>query len=541
MLMKRRDFLALGGAVGANLVLPVKWAGAQTAAQTAAPDRDSILRVLSEGAANSFDTFSVGVNRNSMQITWNVYDRLVRFAYKDRGDGTAIYDYFDIQPELAESYEISGDGTAITFYLRRDAVFHDGTPVTAADVKWSLDRVVASPIGKAQFSTGSMTEPDQFVVVDAHTLRINLPQPDRFALPNLALPYPIIVNSALALQHATEDDPFAMEWLQANPAGGGPYQVARADMGERILFQRFADWKSGPLPGFEQVLWQTVPAAESRVAALLKGDADVAQDLPPKDVQDLLANDTVKVVGVPTSTFQLVGMNSRMAPFDDVRVRQAVAWALPYEAMFQAALFGRGEPLFGGTPGAPDTTRFPQPLGYSTDLDRARALLAEAGLADGFDTTFSYELSLATVAEPVALLLQESLGRIGIRVTIEKVPAGQLGTLLQDKKVPFFFEASISYLTDADYFFRVFYSGDTRWNFGSYQNPEFDALVEKTRYETDQAIYDADVKTMIEMVKRDVPVIMLWNPSLDTGMRKSVENYSYSFHRQLDFRPLKRG
>lgn len=535
--MKRRDFLALGGALGASLVPMTKWAHAQPPARS----RDGILRVLSEGAANSFDTFSVGVNRNAMQITWNVYDRLVRFAYKDRGDGTAIYDYFDIQPELAESYEISDDGRTMTFYLRRDAVFHDGAPVTAEDVKWSLDRVVASPIGKAQFTTGSMTDPEQFVVVDAHTLRIDLPQPDRFALPNLALPYPIIVNSRLALQHATDDDPFAMEWLQANPAGGGAYRVARAEVGERILFERFADWKSGPQPGFEQVLWQTVPAAESRVAALLKGDADVAQDLPPKDVQDLLANDTVRVVGVPTSSFQLIGMNSRMAPFDDVRVRQAIAWALPYDAMFQVALFGRGEPLFGGTPGAPETTRFPQPLGYSTDLDRARALLAEAGLADGFDTSFSFELSAATVAEPVALLLQESLGKIGIRVTIEKVPAGQLGTLLQDKKVPFFFEGSISYLTDPDYFFRVFYSGETRWNFGSYSNPELDALVEKTRYETDRATYDADVKTMIELAKRDVPVILLWHPSLDVGMQKSVENYSYAFHRQLDFRPLRRG
>src|SRR5690606_11739900 len=143
MHMKRRDFLALGGALGASLVLPTKWARAQ-------PSRDAILRVLSEGAANSFDTFSVGVNRNSMQITWNVYDRLVRFAYKDRGDGTAIYDYFDIEPELAESYAFSDDRRSITFQLRRDALFHDGTAVTAHDVKWSLDRVVASPIRKAQ-------------------------------------------------------------------------------------------------------------------------------------------------------------------------------------------------------------------------------------------------------------------------------------------------------------------------------------------------------------------------------------------------------
>ncbi|MBW7922906.1 MAG: ABC transporter substrate-binding protein [Rubellimicrobium sp.] len=533
--MNRRELLALGGAAGAGLVLPVKWAMAQ--AQT----RDNALRVLSEGAANSFDSFSVGVNRGAIQITWNIYDRLVRFAYRDRGNGTARYDYFDIEPELAEAYEFSDDRRAITFHLRRDAVFHDGTPVTAADVKWSLDRVVASPIGRAQFETGSMSSPDQFTVLDDHTLRIDLPQPDRLALPNLALTYPIIVNAARALEHATGDDPFASAWLQANPAGGGAFRVARAAPGEQILFERFPDWKSGPRPGFEQVLWQTVPAAESRVAALVKGDADIAQDLPPKDVQDLLDTPGVKVAGVPTSTFQFIGMNSRTAPFDDVRVRQAIAFALPYDAMFRAALFGRGEPLFGGTPDVAEGARFPQPLGYTTDLARARALLDAAGLADGFETTFSYELSRATVAEPVALLLQESLGQVGIRVQIEKVPAGQMGTLLQDKKVPFYFEESTAFLADADYFFRIFYQGDTRWNFGSYENEEFTALVQATRYQTDAAVYEADVKRMIELAKRDVPVILLWHPFLDTGMREDVEGYSYAFHRQLDFRPLRRG
>lgn len=531
--MKRRDFIALSGALGASFVLPAKWAHAQS--------REDSLRVLSEGAANSFDSFSPGVNRNSIQITWNIYDRLVKFAYKMRPDGVAYYDYFDIEPELAETFVISDDKKSITFHLRENATFHDGTPVTAADVKFSLDRVVSSPIGKSQFSTGSMTDPAQFVVVDDHTFRIDLPQPDRFALPNLALTYPIIVNSKLALKNATAEDPFGSKWLMTNDAGGGAYKVARAEIGQRILFERFDDWKSGDAPGFKQVLWQTVPAPENRVAALLKGDADIVQDLPPKDVQKLEQDGQVKIVSVPTSAFQFIGMNSQMAPFDNVKVRQAVAYALPYEAMMKTALFGHGAPLFGGEPGAPTSTKFPQPLGYSTDLDKAKALLAEAGMADGFETTFSYDLAGATVAEPVALLLQENLAKIGIKVTIDKVPAGQLGSLLQDKKVPFYFEGSIAYLADADYFFRIFYNGETRWNFGSYHNPEFIELVKKTRYETDQAAYDTDVKRMIELVKEEIPIILLWHPSLDLGLAKSVEGYSYAFHRQLDLRPLYRG
>lgn len=531
--MKRRHFLTSAATMGAATLLPRSWAQAQTRAES--------LRLLSEGAANSFDTFSVGVNRDSIQVSWNVYDRLVTFGYKDIGDGVGYYDYFDIQPQLAERYEVAADKTSITFRLREDATFHDGTPVTAEDVKWSMDRVVASPIGAAQFRTGSMTSPDQFVVVDDHTFRVDLPQPDRFALPNLALTYPIIVNSKLALQHATAEDPFAMDWLKSNTAAGGAFKIAQAEIGERILFERNDDWKSGPLPGFKRVLWQTVQASETRVAALVRGDADIVQDLPPKDVQSLLDNDRVKVVGVPTSSFQFIGMNSQMAPFDNKKVRQAVAYALPYDDMFKTALFGRGRPLHGGKPGRPDTIAYPQQSGYDTDLAKAGELLAEAGLPGGFKTTFSYELSVATIAEPVALLLQEALGKIGIEVEIEKVPAGQLGTLLQDKKVPFYFEGSTAFLSDPDYFFRVFYTGDSRWNFGSYKNAEFADLVAASRYEADQAVYEDQVKRMIEMVKDDIPIIILWHPSLEIGMQTDIRGYSYTFHRQLELKTLSRG
>ena len=531
--MHRRDFLASVATITAGAMLPQKWAYAASRADD--------LRILSEGAPNSFDSFSVGVNRDSIQVTWNIYDRLVTFGSKPGDNGAAFYDYFNIEPELAEKYEISDDEKSITFYLRKDAVFHDGTPVTAEDVKWSLDRVVASPIGGSQFKTGSMTKPEQFVVVDEHTVRIDLPQPDRFALPNFALTYPIIVNSKLAKAHVTADDPFASKWLIGNPAGGGAYKIDSFAMGERILFSRFDDWKCGPLPKFKRVLWQTVPAAESRIASLVRGDTDIAEQLPPKDAVALSEKNEVKVLSVPmTNVFDFIGMNSKMAPFDNVKVRQAVAYALPYKEMFEAALFKRGHPLFGGKPGEPSSIEFPQPLGYDTNPEKAKELLKEAGHPDGFSTTFSFDLARATVAEPISILVQEALGNIGIKVEINKVPSGQLGTLLQDKKVPFYFEGSASYLRDPDYFFRVFYHGPTRWNFGSYDNPEFNKLVEKTRYETDKAMYEADVKRMITLVKEDIPIILLWQPTLNLGMQKDIEGYTFYFHRMLEFRSLKR-
>jgi len=531
--MRRRSFLrALSGPIASGLV-PARWANAQS--------RGESLRVLSEAGPNSFDTVGVGVNRNAIEVTWNVYDRLVRFGTKVEPDGTLYYDYFKIEPELAERYDVASDGKTITFHLRSDAVFHDGTPVTADDVKWSLDRVVSIPIGQAQFATGSMTSVEQFKVVGPHTLTVTTPQADRFTLANLALTYPVILNAKLAKMHATEADPWATEWLKTNCAAGGAFKLDAFTPGQSVTFARNDGWKSGLLPGFRRVLWQVVPNAQTRRSSLERGDADVVQDLPPQDIQALKTGASVKVLGVPIAgAFQFIGMNSQMAPFDNVKVRQAIAYALPYKEMFDAALFQRGTPLFGGTPMVADGPKFPQPMGYDTDLATAKALLAEAGHTYGFETTFSFELSLATVAEPVSILVQEALGKIGIKVVINKVPAGQMGTLLTEKKVPLFFEGSSAYLAASDYFFRIFYSGPTRWNFGSYNNPEFTELVEKTRFETDQSAYDADVERMITLAKQDVPIILLWQPTLDTGMQKSIEGYKYLFHRQLELRTLNR-
>lgn len=533
--MRRREL----GAAAASLALagtpPLRAGRAQTRAES--------LRILSQAGPNSFDPLGIGVNRSAIQVHWNTYDRLLRFGTRTRPDGTLTYDYDRIEGEVAERFEVSGDGRVITLHLRRDAVFHDGSPVTAEDAKWSLDRVVASRIGRSQFATGSLTSAEQFVVLGPHTLRITTPRPDRFTLPNLCGTYPIIINAKLVRARAAAGDPWGEEFLRTNVAGGGPFRLDAHVPGQSVTLSRFDGWRNGALPGFRRVLWQVVPAAQARRASLERGDADIAQDLSPQDAVSLAQAEPpgVKVLGVPMAgAFHFIGMNNAMPPFDRVKVRQAIAHALPYREMFEAALFRRGTPLFGGTPDEADGPDWPQPHGYATDPDRARALLREAGLPGGFATTFSFELSLAPVAEPVALLVQEALGRIGVRVTLDKVPPGQLGTLLERKALPFFFEASAAFFNDPDYFFRIFYHGPTRWNFGSYRNEEFAALVERTRYETDRAAYERDVRRMIALAKQEIPIILLWQPALDIGLQRSVEGYKYLFHRQLELRTLRR-
>jgi peptide/nickel transport system substrate-binding protein len=530
MTMRRRDVAKLAAVLGLGGAVPAR-----------AQSRGESLRLLTEGWPNTFDPIGLGANRYAIGLHWNAYDRLLRFATGRRADGTLAEDPTRIEGELAEHWDVSEDGREITLVLRDGARFHDGTPVTTEDVKWSLDRVVSIPVGRAQFGTGSMTDPAQFSVLDSRTVRITTPRADRFTLPNLALTFPVIVNSRLARAHATAADPWATDWLRGNVAGGGAFRLEQHTPGQRLLLARNDDWRCGPPPGFRRVLWQVSPTAASRRAALERGDADWVQDLLPQDAAALAAAGRLQVPdGAAPGAFHFIGMSAAHPPFDDPRVRQAVAWALPYRAMFEAALFGRGRPLF-GTAEAADALRFPQPLGYATDPARARALLAEAGLASGFATRFSFDQTRATVGGPVALLVQEALGRIGIRVTIETVPGGQLGTLLERRQVPFFFEGSAAFLAAPDYFFRVFYHGATRWNFGAYDNPEFAALVERTRYAAEGAAYDADVVRMIALARRDVPIIPLWQPASDNGLQPGITGHVERFHRMPELRTLARG
>lgn len=535
--MRRRQFLgsglALGGAAAFGLAFHPRLARAQGA---------GVIRVLAEGAPNTFDPAGTGYNIPSVNITWNVYDRLITFGQKpltgDGQDGAFIYDYDNLVPQVAESWTVSADGTTITFKLRQGAVFHDGSPVTAEDVKWSLDRAVNVTTAKNQMGTGSMTDPAQFVVVDPMTITVTVPRADRFTLPNLALLFPAIINSKLAMQHATKEDPWATEWLKTNVAGGGPFKLGQYQAGQQFVLEPFADWKNGDRVPDDRILYQIVPQAASRRLAAERGEADLVRDLPGRDVKDLMDAGKVRVLGIANpATVTYIAMNNMIAPFDNVKVRQAIAWSVPYQDMFEAVLYSRGNPMFGG-PAEVTSTQWPSPLPYSQDLDKAKALLAEAGFPNGFETTFSIDANDVVVAEPVAILMQEALGKIGIKVTIDKVPAGQMGTLLTEKKLPLFIANAGAWLRSPDYFFRIFYQGGTRWNFGSYANPEMEKIVADARWETDQAKYDALVMRMIELARTEVPVIPLWSAFQDTVISPAMEGYTYMFHRSLELRHL---
>jgi peptide/nickel transport system substrate-binding protein len=536
--MKRRDFLKSMTAVAAGSLVsaPAVWSPAR------AQSRKETLLLVTENGPNNLDIHGVGTNRPGYEVSWNCYDRLMTHAKKTLPDGSTSYDRDKLVPELAEEWT-TGDMSA-TFKLRKDAKFQDGTPVTAKDVKWSFDRAIGvGGFPRVQMKAGSLEKPEQFVVVDDHTFRVDFIRKDRLTMPDLAVIVPGVYNSALIKKHVSEKDPWGLEYTKNNTAGSGAYRVVRFTPGTEVVYERYDGWKGGPLPKLKRVIWRTIPSAGNRRALMERGDADVSFDLPSKDFSEMKTAGKVTVVSTPIGNgIYYLGMNVTKPPFNNEKLRQAVAYAVPYQKIIDAAMFNLARPLSGAESNQVTSTEWPQPHAYVTDIAKAKAMMAEAGITGPIDTTLSFDLGQGVVSEPIAILIQESLKQIGINATINKVPGANWRSEMAKKTMPMMVNFFSGWLDYPEYFFFWCYHGQNAiFNTMSYVNPEMTAMIDGARKaagEGDWATYDKDVKGFITKAFVEVPRIPLFQPYLNVALQKNISGYSYWFHRQLDYRSL---
>ena len=237
------------------------------------------------------------------------------------------------------------------------------------------------------------------------------------------------------------------------------------------------------MPKVKRVIWRMVPQAGNRRALLERGDADISYDLPNKDFVELKDSGKLNIVSMPFSNgVQYIGMNVKNPPFDNPKVRQAVAYAMPYQKIMDAVLFGLAKPMFGAAANAPTEVAWPQPTKFNTDIEKAKALLAEAGYPNGFETTLSFDLGFAGVNEPLCVLVQESLGQIGIKTTINKIPGANWRTELNKKVLPLYTNVFSGWLDYPEYFFIWCYHGkNSIFNTMSYQSKAMDKLIDGAR------------------------------------------------------------
>jgi peptide/nickel transport system substrate-binding protein len=533
--MDRRAFLRTTGLTAAALPF--------LRALPAAAATDGTIVMVTGQTINSLDLHRTGTNRPSYQIAVNCYDRLVEFGVKTLPDGSLSYDYSTLVPGVAESWSISDDGLTVTFKLRPNGKFQNGDPITAQDVKWSYDRAVSvGGFPTTQMKAGGLSRPDQFEAVDDLTFVVKLDAPSKLSIPDMAVPVPFILNSELALANATADDPWAMEFVHKNTIGSGPFKVTRWDPGQQVVYERNENWTSGPAPQVQRVILREVPSPATRRALIERGDVQMSFDIPNKDAKELegTAGLTVNTTPIENAIYVL-GTNLTFEPFKDKRVRQAIAWSVPYAEVFQTAAYGRGVPMWGGASATPETAAWPQPFPYSTDLDRAKALLEEAGYGAGFEVPFFIDLSQSDWMEPTALLIQENLAKLGISAPIEKIPGANWRTAsLVEKRLPMHLETFGGWLNYPCYYFYWAYLEGNLFNSVNYRNEEIEQLVPKALpLPEDDPEYVAMCKRMIEIAWDEIPRIALWQPAVNAAYR-DMEGYEYWFHRQPTIRGWKR-
>ena len=347
------------------------------------------------------------------EVSWNCYDRLISHEMKTGPNGQPYYDKDKFKPELADDMNI-GD-MSVTFKLKKNATFQDGTPVKAKDVKWSLDRAVTvGGFPTFQMRAGSLTKPEQFVVVDDTTVRVDFMKKDRLTIPDLAVVVPAIYNSELVKKNATEKDPWGMEYTKLNTAGSGAYRVVNWTAGTEVVMERNDNWKGGPLPKIKRVIWRMVPSAGNRRALLERGDADISYELPNQDFAEMKRDGKVNVVSLPISNgIQYLGMNVTQPPFDNLKARQALMLAIAQEDFLRAQV---GDPEIYRVCNAPLVcgSKYEKSYGdllIKPDFEKAKALLKEAGY-DGTPIVLmqSTDLQVLTNLAPVAKAQMERAG-----------------------------------------------------------------------------------------------------------------------------------
>lgn len=340
------------------------------------------------------------MDNHAWMVSYYTYDRLMAY------EGATT----DMIPSLAESYEVSADETEWTFVLRSDAKFADGSPVDAAAVVYSFDRLMGVGAGPADvFPTLERVE-----IIDPTTVRFILSEPFAPFLSTLAHPGSAIVNPAIVEAEATESDPWARDFLARNTAGSGPFELTVWNEGERIeLAANPAYW--GGAPAVSRVLIRIVPESSTQRILLERGEVDIAESLT-NDQKNAIRNTAgVRIEEHPSLSVQYVYINNETVA--DVQLRQALSYAVNYQGLIDTIELGKAEQMRGPVP-LGLTGYDPDAFQYSYDPAKARELLAEAGY-DGRELRLLYSDRTA-IWPPMAQYLQSNLADVGVPVKLEQ-------------------------------------------------------------------------------------------------------------------------
>lgn len=511
---------------------PSQQATGQQAQNTPAAAKKTLVWAVS-GGIDTFDpAFTVG-SRPSQTVLQNIFDQLEMYALVDRtaknGYKYQVTDTTKILPMLAESRSISPDGKTVTFKIRKGITYHNGNPVDAKAIYEGYRRLFDSKSSTAfLLGMGSLKNMSQLKVVDEYTLEWTLETPNNLVFLNNIMHNSAAIDYRQLEKVATNSDPFGLNYFKQNAAiGNGPYVFKEYKAGDRIVLEANPTYYMGK-PKIDTVLMKIIPDTTQRIQLLKKGEVDLIENPPLKELPDLEKDPNINVVSVEVPRIAFLEMNFTMAPFDNKKVREAIAWATPYDQIIKEVYYGYAIPAKSlVTKGMPTHQEL---WPYTTDLEKAKQALADAGYPEGKGLP-PIKLTIRTGAEEnerLAVFMQASLKQIGVNVDIEKLPLATFNQLEQGGKLQFFFDTWLSWVNDPFYHMTWIVGSTSPSNYSRYSNPKVDELLAKWTLNTDTAGRDAASVEIQKILVEDVAHIYLVQPTSNVAMRKNVLNYVHT-------------
>ncbi len=478
--------------------------GAQTAAPTpttapptaATPKRGGSLTVAVAADPDGLDPHKT-VAAATFQITRNIYDTLVQTDAQGR-----------IQPDLALEWQSSDDGLTWTFTLREGVKFHNGRVMTADDVVYSFERLLSPETASPRAKDFAVI--DAVAAPDARTVVFKLKSPSAPFLSSLAYGWAAVVPQE------------AVATLRDKPVGTGPFKVTEWVKDSHVALERFDGYFLPGVPYLDKATFRVITDPAARMAALRAGEVDVIPELPVQEVAAVRQDPALSIVEVPFNGVQYIAINNKMPPFDNLKVRQALNYAVDKQAVIDTAQFGIGLPIGSHMPPVTEyyvdlTDRYPY------NPEKAKQLLAEAGFPDGFETTMilpqPYDFHIRN-----GQVVADQLSKVGIKVKLETM---EWGTWLQQvyngRQFALTAIGATGRLDPAP--FLSAYVSTSAENMRNYDNKAFDDLAKQGAVERDPAKRREIYAQMQTMLADDAAAIFLLAPLSSVTTRKPVQGW----------------
>lgn len=468
----------------------------QPVALSAAENKDTLT--WAQGAdVTSLDPH-IGKETPAVMATNQIFDTL--FTTDDEGK---------IVGQIAESWKYLSD-TELEVRVRSGIKFHDGSPLSASDVKFSLDRAIASTA--VSYIVNFIKE---VRVVDDHTVVIETAKPYAAALRNLAHPSSAIVPEAYVKADEAR--------FRLNPIGSGPYKFVSWKQGDSLKLEAFDEYYAGA-PKTKNLVMKVVPEAAQRTIALETGEVDIANDIQANDQQKVRDNPDLTLNEKAGLNCWYLSFNMKKKPFDNKLVRQAIRHAIDVNTIIDSIMYGGGEPA--GDLIAPGVFGYAGDKPYAYDVELARKLLAEAGYPDGFSCKLWVNDNQTRIE--VCQAIQAMLLEVGIQCEVEVMEFGSFIERTSKGEHDMAYFGWTTSTADADYtYYSLVYSTQTGapGNRSFIQDPRVDELVDLGHGNTDETIRRkayADLEQILQDLSNNAPLVY---STLNSGTSKKVHGF----------------